>query len=151
VIYNLPFKQFFTVRKWKSKTALGGDTPWTYEVGEADAMNSMSASSSIVPSSQTPQMARRDTRTHFTWRIRNLHYPKETYRVSVDERDQVIVVKTSNKKYYKRIDVPDLRRKNLPLNANALCYDYGSSTLVITVSFNNYAYPLILTNTRIRA
>ena len=59
---------------------------------------------------------RKDTSDRFEWRIRNLPYPKETYVIDVDHTKQQIVLKTTNKKYYKRIDVPDLRRAGLEID-----------------------------------
>ena len=56
---------------------------------------------------------RKDTNERFEWRIRNLPYPKDNYIIEVDHQKQQIVLKTVNKKYYKRIDIPDLRRVGL--------------------------------------
>jgi hypothetical protein len=44
----------------------------------------------------------------FEWRVRNLPYPKPTYAVTLEQSDRKIVVRTSNKKYYKRIAIEDL-------------------------------------------
>ena len=50
-----------------------------------------------------PVVSRVDTPREFCWRIRNLPYGPEVYAVTAEGRE--IVVRTSNKKYFKRIQV----------------------------------------------
>ena len=75
---------------------------------------------------------RKDTKDRFEWRIRNLPYPKETYIIEVDHEKQQIVLKTTNKKYYKRIDIPDLKRLQLKLNEENIAWKYANNTVVIS-------------------
>jgi len=35
------------------------------------------------------------------WRVRNLPYPKEVYEISVDQEKNQVVIRTTNKKYFK--------------------------------------------------
>jgi hypothetical protein len=42
-----------------------------------------------------------------------LPYPSEVYIVEVDKEKDEIIVKTTIKKYYKRFDIPDMRRMGL--------------------------------------
>jgi hypothetical protein len=56
---------------------------------------------------------RKDELVNFQWRIRNLPYPSEVYIVEVDKEKDEIIVKTTIKKYYKRFDIPDMRRMGL--------------------------------------
>ena len=60
----------------------------------------------------------------FEWRIRNLKWPKEVYSLEIDHNKQEIVVRTSNKKYYKRFDIPDMRRLSLKLEESSLAWKY---------------------------
>ena len=46
---------------------------------------------------------------------------------------QDIVVKTTNKKYYKRTSVPDLQRNSLLLDPKELSWNHQSNTLIISV------------------
>lgn len=55
-----------------------------------------------------PIFSRQDTSTHFTFHVRHIPYPSETYSITVDQNTQQIVVATSNKKYFKRIDIPEM-------------------------------------------
>lgn len=70
---------------------------------------------------------------NFQWRIRNLPYPVETYLVDIDNEKQEIVVKTTNKKYYKRFEIGDMKRRGLKLEKGNLSHDWKTNTLVITV------------------
>lgn len=74
---------------------------------------------------------RRDTDKRFEWRIRNLPYPKETYIIEVDHNKQEIVLKTTNKKYYKRFDIPDLKRTGINLEDSEVVWKYQNNTVII--------------------
>ncbi len=76
---------------------------------------------------------RKDTESQFQWRIRNLPWPKSVYVLEVDAARQEIVVKTTNKKYYKRIAVPDLLRAGLALDPAQLAWMHQSNTLIVSV------------------
>ena len=55
------------------------------------------------------------------------------YNVSVDDEKQEIVIRTSNKKYYKRFDIPDMKRRGLKLDQSQLKWVYQNNTLVVSV------------------
>lgn len=62
-------------------------------------------------------------------------YPIETYSVSANNEERCIIIRTTNKKYFKRLQVPELDRLNLPLEqANIQC-THSFNTLIVTVSF----------------
>lgn len=61
-------------------------------------------------------------------------YPIEVYKISADAEKRAIIVRTTNKKYYKVITVPELDRCNLlPSQAN-LSTHHQYNTLIITYS-----------------
>ena len=95
------------VRKRRSKTVLGALGEWVYEVGEPPARPTIEGDLLRV-SAANPILARKDRPHAFEWRVRNLSYPKSTYSVTIDTEQNQIVVRTSNKKYFKRIDVEEL-------------------------------------------
>ena len=80
-----------------------------------------------------PIFLRKDNEKEFQFRIRNLNYPKEVYIVEVDEEKQQIVVKTTIKKYYKRIEIPDIKRMGLELKKGKESWIYKNNTLIISV------------------
>ena len=75
---------------------------------------------------------RKDTLECFQWRIRNLPYPEEAYLLEVDPEKQEVVIKTTVKKYYKRFDIPDMKRANVKLEKERLSFKYGNNTLVVS-------------------
>uniref|UniRef100_A0A2K5HT62 Protein DPCD n=1 Tax=Colobus angolensis palliatus TaxID=336983 RepID=A0A2K5HT62_COLAP len=77
-------------------------------------------------------LANTDTKKSFQWRIRNLPYPKDVYSVCVDQKERCIVVKTTNKKYYKKFSIPDLDRHQLPLDDALLSFAHANCTLIIS-------------------
>lgn len=52
--------------------------------------------------------------------------------VEVDKDKQQIVIRTKNKKYYKRFNIPDMVRKNINLDENLLKVNFVNNTLVIS-------------------
>ncbi|XP_030044792.1 protein DPCD [Microcaecilia unicolor] len=121
------------VRKWRQKNALGAYGQWQIEVGELAPLSSgMLESDHIKESSCNPIFMRKDTKTSFQWRIRNLPYPKDVYEVSVDQNERCCIVRTSNKKYYKKFSIPDMDRCQLPLDNAALSFTHANNTLIIT-------------------
>ncbi len=74
--------------------------------------------------------------------MRNLPYSADNFEVSIDEEKQQIVIRTKNKKFFKRyglhnfsIDVPDLTRLNkaYKLEKAKLDWSFKNNTLVVTV------------------
>ena len=91
----------------------------------------------IRESSSAPQLTRADTPEAFVFRIRNLPYEKSVFSVSVD--NDTIVVRTTNKKYFKRLEIPDLKRAGVPLDPSLLTFDVKHNTLVV-----EYKKPLVI-------
>lgn len=86
----------------------------------------------IAVSSANPIFMRIDTPGNFQWRVRNIPYPEDNYNITIDHDDQKIVIKTHNKKYYKRIDVPDLKRTGLALEDSRLSWTHRQNTLLVS-------------------
>lgn len=141
-----------TVRKRRGKTVLGRQADWEVLYGDEDGLGTSSNPARWNPdanplkeSSQNPIFSRKDTKDLFQWRIRNLPYPQETYSVQVEEEGSSsgsgnkIVVRTSNKKYFKRFEIPEMDRLKLPLKEGALTWHHGNNTLVIS-----YAKPVVV-------
>ena len=118
------------VRKKRSKTVLGAEGEWVYEIGEAPPRVTIEGDL-MRPSSTNPVLVRKDRPHAFEWRIRNLAYPKDVYSVTVDSEQNQVVVRTSNKKYFKRIDIGEMDRLRLHLEDAALSWAHENSTLII--------------------
>ncbi|KAK7930275.1 hypothetical protein WMY93_006670 [Mugilogobius chulae] len=118
------------VRKWRHKSTLGAHGQWQVEVGEPFIVGSLDAE--IKENSSNPLFLRKDTKTSFQWRIRNLPYPKDVFSVSVEPSQRCVIVQTSNKKYYKKFSIADLDRNQLPLSNDALSFTHANNTLIIS-------------------
>uniref|UniRef100_UPI003AB0D826 protein DPCD isoform X1 n=1 Tax=Centroberyx gerrardi TaxID=166262 RepID=UPI003AB0D826 len=134
------------VRKWLCKSALGAQGQWEVEVGEPlTAAAAASVDSEVIKENLNavsirwlcclfpqPVFMRKDTKTSFQWRIRNLPYPKEVFSVSVEPSERCCIIKTSNKKYYKKFSIPDLDRSQLLLDCSALSFTHANNTLIVS-------------------
>jgi hypothetical protein len=80
-----------------------------------------------------PILIRKDTPKEFGFRVRNLPWEKSNYQVECDKTKNEIVIKTINKKYYKRFDIADMKRLGLNLDERALKVKYINNTLIISV------------------
>lgn len=118
------------LKKKRSKTVLGALSEWVYDVGEAPARATIE-NDMLRASNSNPALARKDRPHAFEWRVRNLPYPKATYSVTVDTEQNQIVIRTSNKKYFKRLDVEELDRLRLPLEEASLTWNHENSTLIV--------------------
>lgn len=114
-------------RVWKSEGKLGKKEEM--EIGDAP----QEKSDLIQLSNSNPFISRKDSKTEFIFRIRNLAgFSAENFQVGIDSDTQHIVVRTTNKKYFTKIQVPDLTRMKLLLKKESLGHKYSNSTLIVT-------------------
>ncbi|BHF72813.1 hypothetical protein SprV_0401588400 [Sparganum proliferum] len=132
IIHSMTRGKWLSKRKWKCPTQLGGEGSWTYEVGEPPQTRS-TLFDDIQESNANPIFGRLDTKNDFQWRIRNLPYPLSTYQLSIEDDGETIVLRTTNKKYFKRFGIPDLRRIGLKLDQTNLTKTHSNNTLVISL------------------
>ncbi|XP_075164027.1 protein DPCD [Haematobia irritans] len=129
-------------RAWRKCKQLMGDPEWEVELGEdarqlnasneKDEIRGDDGSFTVKISNTEPILSKRITKKNIEWRIRNLSYPLDVYEVKADAEKRAIVVRTTNKKYYKVITVPDLDRCGiLPLQENITVH-HQYNTLIIT-------------------
>ncbi|XP_026464107.1 protein DPCD [Ctenocephalides felis] len=120
-------------RAWKKNTELGGQGKWVIELGEPLPQQIQAPDTTgIVESNTEPTILKRMTRINIEWRIRNLPYPLGTYAVSADANKDRIIVRTTNKKYYKEIEVPELKRTGLKPEQSRIQINHQFNTLIIT-------------------
>lgn len=53
--------------------------------------------------------------------------------MELDKAKDDILIKTVNKKYYKRFDIPDMKRMKLALDESLLKINFMNNTLIISV------------------
>ncbi|KAK7109088.1 protein DPCD-like [Littorina saxatilis] len=119
------------VRKWRKRGTLGGQGKWEMEIGDESPLRNVEVEG-MMESSTNPVLVRKDTKTQFQWRIRNLPYPVNNYSVTVDDEKRQLVIRTENKKYYKRFDVPDLDRMQLELRQDQISIAHANNTLIVS-------------------
>ncbi|XP_057664675.1 protein DPCD [Diorhabda carinulata] len=120
-----------TRRAWRNLSNLSNEEKWDIEIGDPEPTYNSKEEHAIKESSGQPFISRRNTRTNLEWRIRNLPYPPEVYSVIVNPEEQCLVVKTSNKKYFKKIPIPDLSRLNIRLDQTKVSFTHKFNTLII--------------------
>lgn len=121
-----------TRRAWKVKKELGGEGQWSIEVGDPEPAGLSSEQVLIKENSSQPFVTRRITKKSLEWRIRNLPYPVETYNVGADPTSKCISIRTTNKKYFKKLPVPEIDRLNLLLEEDKIEFKHRFNTLIIT-------------------
>jgi len=118
------------MRKWQSTSILGAKGKWEFEIGE-EATPGGEAGGMFGVSNSNPTFHARDTLEAWEWRVRNVPYPKDVYSITVEEETQELVLRTSNKKFFKRFHIPSMRRHSLLLNMEDVSWEHNSNTLVI--------------------
>lgn len=91
-------------RKQRERLTSGSDGQWEYTYGSP--VDNTSDKDLMSVSSKNPTFLRMDSEDNWEYRVRQIPYPAQTYNVTVDEQRNQIVIRTSNKKYFKRIDAP---------------------------------------------
>ena len=114
------------------KVSMTGKENWTTEIGEEIKRNNNEDFLIKVNNDNNPIFIRKDTKENFEYRIRNLKGDADNFMVDIDKDKDEIVIRTKNKKYYKRFNIPDLKRLNLNLNENNLKVNFSNNVLVIT-------------------
>ena len=113
------------------KIGMTGKEQWTTEIGEEIKPRS-NDEFLIRENDNNPLFIRKDTQKEFQWRIRNLKGDADNFMVECDKDKQQIVIRTKNKKYYKRFNIPDLERLNIKLVENLMKVNFVNNTLIIS-------------------
>mgnify|MGYP000223746102 CR=1 FL=1 len=115
-------------RKWQWKNKYGRSSGWVVEIGSNE---DGTAAADLALARSNPVFIPMDHRAAFEWRIRNLPYPIATYQLTVDDEKQELVLRTTNKKYFKRFAIPALKRHGIPLDKVNIAMHHAHNTLVI--------------------
>lgn len=129
------------LRKFRPKSQVGSHGAWEIEVGTPEGGAFVPDRDLLKETSSSPVVTRSDKPDRIQFRIRNLDYPSDVFAVSIDGATDPhsIVVRTSNKKYFKKLQIPELVRANVPLEGASLSFEHERATLIIS-----YKKPLFL-------
>lgn len=61
-----------------------------------------------------------------------MHWNPSNYTIDVDLKTNEIIIKTLNKKYYKRFTISDLIRNNIPIDPKQISVDWANNTLIVS-------------------
>ena len=111
-------------RKQREKSLSGTTNPWEWTYG---APQDNLTQKSLIESTQNPVFMRFDTETHYQWLVQYIPFPADTYEVTVNENKNQIIIKTTNKKYFKVIDAPEF----VQLETKLLAWAWSKNTLII--------------------
>lgn len=118
------------LRKLKERGTLGNTKPWVMEVGENQLVGMSQKDIGLSENAMNPVVVRKDKLDMFQWRIRNLPYAIDIYNITIEGND--IIIRTTNKKYYKRLNITDMDRLCVSLDPSCLTYAYANNTLIIS-------------------
>lgn len=121
-----------TRRAWRLKNKMSQKDQWEIELGEAEPNFNKDDELLIKENVSQPLISKRNTRLNLEWRIRNIPYPIETYSVTRNSEKKSLIVRTSNKKYYKEIFIPELERLHLTPIQDNISFSHKFNTLIIT-------------------
>ncbi|XP_019529215.3 protein DPCD [Aedes albopictus] len=120
-------------RAWKVRSDLLRKDDWEIELGEPIPKALKNGDEFALQEAATePLLSKRVTRNCIEWRIRNLPYPLSTYTITCEGDARTITVRTSNKKYFKKIVVPEFQRCNFPPKVEDLMVKHQYNTLIIS-------------------
>ena len=113
-------------RRWKKKGKLGIDD--FIEIGEPE----IKKNENVLPSNSNPTFLQEDQPEYFIFKVRNLiGYDLSMFSVSVDHDKQELIIRTSNKKYFKRFQIGDLFRNGIRLDQSLIAVEFHNGVLVI--------------------
>ena len=113
-------------RRWKKKGKLGVQEE--IEIGEPETK----VSDFMALSNTNPIFLRRDTKDKFEFKVRNLiGFKDNMFSLEVDPSSQEIIIRTTNKKYFKRFKIPDMARYGLKLDKSKLSMKFINNTLYV--------------------
>jgi len=124
--------QLCVLRKWRRMNKLGRLTDWEIEIGEDASQQGLQRAevvAGLYASGSTPQVIRQDVDEFFVFRITNMPWEESNYIVHVEEND--IVLRTANRKYFKRMHISDLDRLGLQHMEQFLRLRHQNNTLLI--------------------
>lgn len=121
------------MRRVRRKARTGAKEPWEYEIGEVPPiLRAMSlAAGGMAESTAAPRVVCFDEGKEWVWRIRNFYWTDAKWTVVPDASSSVLIVRSGNAKFYRRIRVPELERAGEALVAGSLSWQASDTAVII--------------------
>lgn len=94
------------LRKYKPKVDITGKG-WTFTYGAPEMEKQKNPTELISLSQSNPIFVIQHQGRFYRWLIQNIPYPSTVYDITVDTDRNQIVIRTTNRKYFRRIDAPE--------------------------------------------
>ena len=76
-----------------------------------------------------------DSTAHFIWKVENCPWQLENYTIHVDDSNKTAVLRTKNKKYCKRFQIPGMSRQNEKLKEEEFEMEHDGILKVLTITY----------------
>ncbi|CAL5984837.1 DPCD_family protein [Hexamita inflata] len=119
-------------RKWRRVDKLGRISDWDFEIGELPQQQqdkSKQVTTDLFAASNQPVITRHDSEGYYLFKITQMPWPESNYQVTAE--DNQLVVRTANKKFYKKLTITDLDWQKIQLVNNFIKFKSFNNTLVI--------------------
>lgn len=110
-------------RKWRVPQKLNVEPDWEFEIGAPKSASHGTVSTLAASSSLNPVWTPNMTKTHFTFVLSNAPWDRDNYSVSVVEGGEELVLRTKNKKFYKKWKIPSMVRASERLEEGKISYE----------------------------
>ncbi|GMH79234.1 hypothetical protein TrLO_g14965 [Triparma laevis f. longispina] len=112
------------MRRWRSVDTLDNAQAWEFEIGDAAPNANNNTPMSMSVSSINPSFHPRNSSKHFLFHIINVPWPIDNYTVICDSDKNELILRTHNKKYFKRFKIPSLVRLQIPHDEQSLTLEH---------------------------
>lgn len=120
--------QLLVSRRWKRVTRIGRAEEWEVEVGEPPEQQA-EVVAGMFAARDAPVVTRTDLEEFYVFKITNMPWDESNYLATVEGPD--IVLRTNNRKYFKRLQISDLVRNGIPLAQAFVRIKHQQNTLVV--------------------
>jgi len=123
-------------RRWRKSSALGGETGWEYEIGSPPVGKGEETGGIMKAADVNPKFIPKDEEGSFVYTVMNCPWGLDNYNVTYDGDKDEFVLRTGNKKFYKRWSIPALRRQGIRGEGLGLKTEWkadGENVLVVRV------------------
>lgn len=126
------------MRKWRCLDKMGRVGNWEYEISQSNHhVSTEDASLDLISvnRNENPIWSSQWSKPHLLWQAANCKWPLENYSVTVDDNHQTLIIRSKNKKLYRKIQIPALSRANQKLNKAAVSLEYDNKLNRLTILY----------------